>query len=133
MKKIIVMLLALAPMFAFAQKAQPKKTVDERVENQTERLAKDLDLNENQKAQVTAINKKYLEQTQQRKEEAQADKQARHEAAQQMKANHEAEIKAVLTEAQYAKYQELQAARQEKRQAKVEKWKSKKGKGTQKK
>lgn len=128
MKKIIVVLLALAPMFAFAQKAQPKKTADERVEAQTERLAKDLNLNEDQKAQVAAINKKYVEQAQQRKAEAQADKQARHEAAQQMKADHEAEIKKVLTEDQYAKYQELQAAKQEKREAKVEKWKSRKRK-----
>lgn len=128
MKKIIVMLLALAPMMAFAQQAKPKKTVDERVEAQTERMAKDLNLTQEQQAQVAAINKKYVDQARERKAEAQTDKEARREEAKQSADAHEAELKAVLTEEQYAKHLELKAAKQEKRQAKVEKWKARKSK-----
>jgi len=129
MKRIIVMLLALVPLFAFAQKGQSKKSVDERVEAQTERMAKDLQLSEEQKAQVTAINKKYADQAKELKAEKQAEQQVRREEAKQIADAREEELKAVLTEAQYAQHLEMKADKQEKRQAKLEKWKSRKRKG----
>lgn len=129
MKRIIVMLLALVPMFAFAQNAQPKKTVDERVQDQTERMAKDLNLSEEQKAKVAAINEKYLEDAKVRKDEAKAERQVRAAEAKKQADARDAELKAVLTEEQYAKHLEIKASKQEKRQGKIEKWKQKKGKG----
>ncbi len=129
MKRIILMLLALLPMFAIAQNAQPKKTVDERVQDQTERMAKDLNLSEEQKAKVATINEKYLEEAKVRKDEAKAEKQARLEEAKNRADARDAELKAVLTEEQYAKHLEMKASKQEKRREKIEKWKQKRGKG----
>lgn len=128
MKKIIVMLLAIAPMFVFAQQNAPaKKTTEERVQKHTDKMAADLGLNEDQKAKVASINKKYATEAEEVKAEQKAEKTERRAEAQKRADARDQELKAVLTPEQYAKHQELKAAKQEKRQAKVEKWKSKKG------
>jgi protein CpxP len=114
MKKIIVILLALTPMFAFAQNTQPKKTAEERVENQTERLAAKLNLTEAQKAKVTTINEKYLGLAKDLKAEGQADKQARREEAKKLSEAHNQEMQQVLTEEQYTQYLTMKDNRVEK-------------------
>ena len=125
MKKIIVIVLALMPLFAIAQKAD-KKTTEERVQKHTDKMAADLGLNESQKAKVTAINKKYGTEVEERRAEQKAEKEVRRTEAQRLGDARDAELKQVLTETQYAKHQEMKAAKKEKRQAKVEKWKAKK-------
>jgi hypothetical protein len=130
MKKMIVMLLAFAPLFVMAQNAS-KKTPEERIQKHTDKMATDLDLSEAQKAKVAAINKKYGDEAMENHAARKAEKDARRAEAQKRADARDQELKAVLTEAQYAKHLEIKAAQKEKHQAKVEKWKSKKGKNKQ--
>lgn len=132
MKKIIVILLALVPMFAFAQKMD-KKTADERAQKRTEKMAADLNLSESQKAKVAAINKKYADVADEMRADQKAEKEERREEAKKRMEERNREIKAVLTPEQYAKQQEMKAAHQEKREVKKEKMKAKRKVGKTKK
>lgn len=132
MKKIIVILLALLPVFAFAQKMD-RKTADERAQKHTEKMAADLNLSESQKAKVAAINKKYADVADEMRADQKTEKEARRTEAQKRVEARDQEIKAVLTPEQYAKQQEMKAAHQEKREIKKEKMKAKKRSGKNKK
>lgn len=131
MKKIIVMLLALAPILVMAQNTVPKKTTEERVQKHTDKMAADLGLNEDQKTKVADINKKYGAEAEELRADRKAEKDVRRAEAQKRAEARDQELKAVLTDEQYTKHLEMKAAQKEKRQAKVEKWKSKKGKNKQ--
>ncbi len=120
------MLLALAPLFAIAQNMAPKKTTEERVQKHTDKMATDLGLDESQKAEVAAINKKYGAEAEELRADKQAEKNTRRTDAQKRLAARDAELKAVLTDDQYAKHQEMKAARKAKHEAKKEKMKAKK-------
>ncbi|MCB0557276.1 MAG: DUF4890 domain-containing protein [Phaeodactylibacter sp.] len=115
---MVMMVLTLS---VYAQRGGQNQTPEQRAEQQTERMKSNLGLDDKQAEQVKAINMKYLE----KQKELKGD----HDAMMKMNEEKNAELKQVLTEAQYQKQMELQKKRMEQKQGKQEMQKQgKKGK-----
>lgn len=82
---------------------------------QTERMTKALELTDAQATQVETILLKYLEKGQTAREEAAGDREAMQASMQTIRTEQAEELKAVLTEEQFAKLQKMQAERQGRR------------------
>ena len=84
---------------------------EERAKKMTERMATELELSEDQKAKVLAINLENAQKRQAQMEKEMAERQARME---EMKVQEE-KIKEVLTEEQRKKWEEIKLERREQR------------------
>jgi len=121
MKKL--MIIAVLAGMSVAAQAQDKerKTPQERAQIRTERLAKELELTPDQKAKVEAINLKFADQAEAVRAEREAERAEMRKEGKAVRDAHDAEMKAVLTPAQYAKWtakkQEAKAKHVEKRKA----------------
>ena len=83
-----------------------------RAEQQTDRMAQELNLNADQTAKVKAINQKYAEQAKAAHEaKADGDKGKTKGANKDLRAQHDAELKKVLTKEQAAKWEQLKSER----------------------
>ncbi|MEZ5044823.1 MAG: hypothetical protein R2828_33305 [Saprospiraceae bacterium] len=83
---------------------------------QMEQLVAELGLNEDQKVEFEAINAKYRQQMQTMREQANGDFASMRPKMQEMRTAQNAEIKQILTEEQFAKYEKIQAERMQNRQ-----------------
>jgi hypothetical protein len=137
MKKIIISLFAVAIASAnvVAQEPPPgkgtKKTAEERAENMTARLTKELDLNADQAAKAKAI---ILKREQDRDKLQEQMKGEREKMEEQMKKDHEkvkAEFKEFLSSEQYKKFEakdeEMRKKHEERRQQQQQQRKSGQG------
>ncbi|HNW51334.1 MAG TPA: DUF4890 domain-containing protein [Prolixibacteraceae bacterium] len=88
---------------------------EEMVKRQTDEMVKDLGLDAKQTEKVSAINKKYADKMGEMFKNAQGggDHDAMRKKMETMRTEKDAELKAVLTAAQYTKYQELEKQRME--------------------
>jgi len=115
MKKLTIamLLVFMAGITAFAQdmKTKERPTPEERAQKQTEMMAKHLELSDEQKAEILAIN---LENAKKREAEMEARKAEMDSRREEMKAQDEA-IKKVLTEEQRAKWVELKESQRDRR------------------
>lgn len=105
-------LLVLTSLSVVAQ--QEKRELpnpEERAKKMTERMASELELSEEQKAKVLAINLENAQKRQAQMEKEMAERQARME---EMKVQEE-KIKEVLTEEQRKKWEEIKLERREQR------------------
>ncbi|NVK48327.1 MAG: DUF4890 domain-containing protein [Cyclobacteriaceae bacterium] len=113
MKKILFSagLVFLLSIGAFAQQRGQRQMPDPetRAKMMTDRMAEQLELSEEQKAKILAIN---LENAKKRQAEAEARKTEAEARRAQAKAQEE-EIRAILTEEQRQKWEELKEARKE--------------------
>ena len=108
MKKMIIAsgIMVMISLSTFAQQGNSgeKAGPEERAKKMTERIATELELTEEQKNQVLAINMDYA-----KKREAEMEARKIEQKAQ------EAKIQAVLTDTQKAKWEELKDERKEHR------------------
>jgi hypothetical protein len=109
MKKMLkittMMLVLLVSVNTFAQRGPGKGDPEARATKMTEHLTEALDLNEEQAAQIKTIHLKYGERMRAMHEQGEGSKMR--PAMQQMKTDIEKEIKAVLTEEQATKFDEM--------------------------
>ena len=91
-----------------------QKTPEERAENQSQRLTKELSLTAEQTTQVKAIilNKEQKAEEIRTKYASATDKKAEHQEIQALKTSSDAEIEKVLTADQLTKYKEIKSEKQ---------------------
>ncbi|MBN3581423.1 DUF4890 domain-containing protein [Algoriphagus aestuarii] len=117
---IAMLLVLLTGITAMAQdtKTKERPTPEERAQKQTEMMAKQLELSEDQKAQILAINlenaKKREGEMEARKAEMDARREEMKALREEMKSQDEA-IKEVLTEEQRAKWEEIKQSQKDRR------------------
>lgn len=114
MKKWIIgaALLAFTSLqLAAQQERKPQPNPEERAKKATERMATELDLSEEQKNQILALNLDQAKKRQAEMEQKAAERKARME---EMKAHRE-QIDAILTEEQRSKWEEIKMEQREKR------------------
>ena len=120
MKKL-PMILALATVLSatVASAQETKKELDpvkmeqkgqERAEERTEQLVKDLGLNDEQGKKVGVINSDFAKAMTELKVSG-VDEETRKTKAKALRQQRESDLKSVLTEAQYAKLQEIRKAK----------------------
>lgn len=120
MKKMMIMAILLVGMTSFAQtKAEngdrpQKPTVEERVEM----MASELNLNNKQKKELTTLFEKHEVEREERMKKGERPKDKRppkdmksSEDMKSKRAKHDEELKAILTDAQYEKFQTLKEER----------------------
>lgn len=96
---------------AAQQEKREQPNPEERAKKATERMATELQLSEEQKAQVLALN---LDQAKKRQAEIEKEMAERKARTEEMKA-HQEKIKEVLTEEQRMKWEEIQLEQREHR------------------
>ncbi len=114
MKKWIIgaALLAFTSLqLAAQQERKPQPNPEERAKKATERMATELDLSEEQKNQILALNLDQAKKRQAEMEQKAAERKARME---EMK-THREQIDAILTEEQRSKWEEIKMEQREKR------------------
>ncbi|MCU4163686.1 Spy/CpxP family protein refolding chaperone [Carboxylicivirga caseinilyticus] len=114
MKKLILGAF-LTIFIASASQAQNRPSPEERVKQQTEQMAKDLNLTEKQKEQVTELNKKFGEKMKKMRDENQGNREKMREAMGELRTERNTELKKILTDEQYKKYLELEEKRMKER------------------
>jgi hypothetical protein len=88
-------------------------STEERVKAQTDRMKKDFELTDAQYDSVKRINLKYAKKIEEAFENSKKDDAKNMEVVQKNREEQNSELKAVLTEAQYKKYEEQLKARRE--------------------
>ncbi len=138
MKKVVLALLLMVGAVTFAQQGErkPKLSPEEMADKRVEKLKSELQLNENQVAQLRDLTKKQMEtrkvfqeERKAKKEAAQRDRkelmqQAKQRMDEERKANDEA-MKKILTEEQYKKWvsireEKIEQAKERKQERKAE-------------
>ena len=131
MKKVFLVIALVVNFMSFGQEKMEKRqkmSPEERVKTQVEKMTKELNLNEKQVAQVTKLVKSKVAKREELKNEI---KENRKENRSKMKAEMEAtkaEMKKILTEEQFKKFEENAEARKEKMMEKVKERKDLKNK-----
>ncbi|WP_116127612.1 DUF4890 domain-containing protein [Lewinella sp. IMCC34183] len=116
-KAILFTLLVLAAGTADAQRAAGDRPAPaERAAKQTERLATVLDLSPEQQERVGEINLRFAEDIREARADREAERAAARAELQAANDKRKAEMKAVLTEEQYAKLEALQERRRDRRE-----------------
>ncbi|AWV99516.1 DUF4890 domain-containing protein [Arcticibacterium luteifluviistationis] len=110
MKKLIIAaaLVIAAAGSSFAQRPEQKK-VDpkERAEKMSQKLKSDLSLNEDQYAQILALNTAKTEKLEANKDLKKEEMKAKHEAMKVEREAYNANLKEILTQEQYIKFLEM--------------------------
>ena len=113
MKKMIglslVALLCISPVYA--QKGEAGRQKEKGPSARIERTIKDLNLDEKQAAEFREIEKKYGEQFKKERDEFKKEKKTFGKNVKAIHDQKEAELKAILNEEQYAKYQQKEGKR----------------------
>ncbi len=110
MKKMIIMaaLVIAAAGSAFAQRPDMKKMdPKERAEKMSQRLKSDLSLDEDQYAQVLALNTANAEKLEEKKEAKKEEMKENREAMKLEREEYNANLKEILTKDQYIKFLEM--------------------------
>ena len=116
MKALILPLAFAIGLGAHAQSAeQGRKTAEEKAERRTERMASELQLTADQKAQVTEINLSYSRHMQEL--QSLQDEKARDNRETILKGNRDRSYQGVVTPEQLTKWNSLQAERKAKKDA----------------
>ncbi|TKG93446.1 DUF4890 domain-containing protein [Puteibacter caeruleilacunae] len=116
MKRVISLIgsfLFVAVMFANMVVAQPKFDPKERAQKSTKAMIEKLSLNKEQGEKIGEINLKYAEKMQEIFKKGKGNRDQMRSSMQTMRKDQEAEIKKVLTEEQYKKYQAWQKERRQ--------------------
>ncbi|MGC4130459.1 MAG: hypothetical protein QM564_13095 [Bergeyella sp.] len=106
MKKIALSLaLAFIGTFAMAQKTEAKKiNHEERQEARLNQLKAELNLSDNQVAQLKALQEKRKNEMKEKREVSKEERAKKMEEMKARRTQHEAEMKAILTPEQYDKW-----------------------------
>lgn len=120
MKRILStsILLVFMAVVAMAQPPQGGQfSPEDMAKSQTEQMTKDLKLNEQQVEKVSALNTKYMENMQSIFQNAGGDREQMREKMEAFRTERNDELKKILTEEQFKKYQELENERMQQRRA----------------
>ncbi len=119
MKKLMIITVLAGMTMAAQAQDKAQRTPEERAKMRTERLTKELELTPEQATKVQAINVKYADKVDEARKEREADRAEVRKEAKTMHDAHDAEMKAVLTADQYAKWtarkEEMKARHMERR------------------
>ncbi|MEL6720969.1 MAG: hypothetical protein AAFP82_19860, partial [Bacteroidota bacterium] len=103
---------------SFAQRGEDRPSAEDMAKRQTEHMTEFLELSEEQAEKIAAINLKYAKEAQEKREEMRKKEEKRREAIkaerEKVRTAHNAELKAILTDLQYAKLEGMQEARERK-------------------
>lgn len=112
MKKLIVVTIALfASTLVMAQEKKEKPSAEERAEKRTEKMAKDLELSEEQKDKVYELVLNSIKERDQVREENKALKEERREKKKAEIEEFDAEMKSILTDGQAEVWEAKKAER----------------------
>ena len=121
MKKTIVLTMAimlLGVTTSFAQKPEQNRKgyapLQVTAENRAERMAKELDLTDQQKAEVLALFKKQDAEREKKQENAQKNREAKQAAFQRERKTQDTELKEIIGEEKFQQLEKNRAERQEK-------------------
>ena len=115
MKKLM-MIAVLAGMTVAAQaQDKVKKSPEERAKARTEHMTKELGLSPEQASKLEAINLKYADKGAELRKEREAERAEARREGKELRDAHEAEMKAVLTPDQFAKWMAKREEMKEKR------------------
>ncbi|MDR1170407.1 MAG: hypothetical protein LBK97_06200 [Prevotellaceae bacterium] len=118
-KLFLLFLMSLFTGMIYAQDGEQRGqrgqrlSTEERVKAQTDRMKKDFELTDAQYDSVKRINLKYAKKIEEAFENSKKDDAKNMEVVQKNREEQNSELKAVLTEAQYKKYEEQLKARRE--------------------
>lgn len=98
---------------AQAQRGRTNMSLEERAEKQTERMTKQLGLSDAQSAKVQELNLKYGEKIKEVRDNADGDREAMRANLETLQTERNAELKTLLTEAQYASHLKTEAERRQ--------------------
>lgn len=123
MKKALILLVALViSATAFAQQGHRgkhnTKSPEERAKIATNKMSKDLALNESQQQRLYDLNLKRASQNQELYNASKEERKQNREVMKSTQQEYESNLKSLLTEDQFNKYQETKAEKKEKMQAK---------------
>lgn len=135
MKKMLLATVLLLTAVGFAQekrKKGPEVSPEKRVEIQVSRMKIELDLNDNQTAEIRKIMTEQHQKAARKRAERAAKKDSLHKldpaARQQLKKNreaqeqaHEAQMKKILTAAQFETWKQIKTDRKNKRKERMQK------------
>jgi periplasmic protein CpxP/Spy len=99
---------------------QPRMSPEELAKRQTEQMTTDLNLNDKQKADVSAVNIKYANKISEMFQANKGDREAMRAKFQEMMIQKNAELKKVLTDDQYKLYEELEKKKMEEHRKQME-------------
>ncbi|MDA3879257.1 MAG: hypothetical protein PF436_02615 [Prolixibacteraceae bacterium] len=126
MRRIIstTFLLVFMAVITMAQPPQGREgrqfSPEDMAKRQTEQMTEDLKLNELQVEKVSALNKKYAEKMRDAFQNAEGNREQMREKMQTLRTEKDTELKEILTEEQFKKYQEIEKERMERMQQRRE-------------
>ena len=112
-KSLLIALLLVIPLMSIAQNRGDRATMEERRKQQSEQLKKELKLNKKQAAQFDKINEKFDKKRQEMFASGRdsGDREGMREKMTKMREDHNKELKEILTEKQFKKYETIQQER----------------------
>jgi len=113
---LVVVTMAQAPQGRQGRQFNP----EDMAKRQTEQMTEDLNLNEQQVEKVSALNKKYAEKMRDAFQNTDGNREQMREKMQTQRTEKEAELKEILTDEQFKKYQEIEKERMQRMQQRRE-------------
>ncbi|MFA7445933.1 MAG: hypothetical protein WCY89_08300 [Flavobacteriaceae bacterium] len=105
MKKLVMMMALVVGVTAFAQDKKADKRERFSAEERVEKMAKELDLNQEQKQKLTALFEKQKEEAQKKRAAIKAERAERREALSSRSEAFDKEVKSILTPEQAKKWE----------------------------
>ena len=112
-KNLLLAVLLVLPLIGFAQERPNRADMEQRRKEQNEQVKKDLKLDKKQAAEYDKLMEKFSKQRTEMMEQGRdsGDREAMREKMTKMREDQDKELKALLDDKQYKKYQEIQAER----------------------
>ncbi|MFZ1688712.1 MAG: hypothetical protein WAU70_14885 [Flavobacteriales bacterium] len=115
--KNLLIIAAMLPLAVNAQEERSERTDrHERTMMRTEEMTKELGLNDEQAAKLKAMNDRFAEEMRSM-QPTEAERQAKREKMKDLQTRRDTELKALLTEDQYARLMELRQQRRDAHEA----------------
>lgn len=122
-KSTLVCLMAITAITVSAQPPRgngEQRTPEQRAKMMTERLTKELNLTETQQKSVYDLNLKMAQQMEQNREKGRADREEMRQQMESRRKEQSAEMKKILNDEQFAKWEKLQSQRNDNRRGPAE-------------
>lgn len=112
---ILVMFLSINSVWAQQQRSEQRISIEERQKQELQQLKSALDINEAQETQIVKLQTAFAKESKTLRSgmSQNSDRQAMREQMNTLRKKYDTDVKAVLTDAQKVKYEELLAKRKE--------------------
>lgn len=116
MKKLVMMMALVVGATAFAQDKKADKREQFSAEERVEKMAKELDLNQEQKQKLTTLFEKQKEEAQKKREAIKAERAERRETLSSRNEAFDKEVRSILTPEQAKKWEAKKQERMQKKE-----------------